>query len=169
MSTPKNRKKSTTATTAQPKSAKKARKSRAGLGMNNTWTDRPPAAETAEVAAPESATSEGPAGDAGPAEPAPVAEPVTSPEPPPSPTFEADAPGKKLSAIDAAAKVLTEEGRPMNCQEMIDAMAAKGYWQSPGGKTPAATLYSSILREQKGRGAEARFVKAARGKFTSRR
>ena len=32
----------------------------------------------------------------------------------------------------------------MNCQEMIEAMAAKGYWKSPGGKTPAATLYSAI-------------------------
>jgi hypothetical protein len=169
MSTPKNRKKNTTATTAPPKSAKKARKSRAGLGMNNTWTDEPLVAETAEVAAMESATVEGPASDAVPAEPAPVGEPVVSPEPPPQPTIEAHAPGKKLSAIDAAARVLTEEGRPMTCQEMIDAMATKGYWQSPGGKTPAATLYSSILREQKVRGAEARFVKAARGKFTSSR
>lgn len=54
---------------------------------------------------------------------------------------------KKPSALDAAAKVLGEKGQPMSCQEMIDAMAAKGYWQSPGGKTPAATLYSAILRE----------------------
>src|SRR2546429_3439625 len=50
---------------------------------------------------------------------------------------------------DAAAKVLGEQGKPMNCQEMIDAMAAKGYWTSPGGKTPSATLYSAILRELK--------------------
>src|SRR5262249_26203045 len=54
---------------------------------------------------------------------------------------------KKLSAIEAAAKVLGEAGEAMNCQEMIRAMADKGYWTSPGGKTPAATLYSSILRE----------------------
>ena len=56
---------------------------------------------------------------------------------------------KKTSALDAAAKVLGEQGKPMNCQEMIDAMAAKGYWTSPGGKTPSATLYSAILRELK--------------------
>jgi hypothetical protein len=91
--------------------------------------------------------------------------PVAAPEPAPILAIEGDVPGRKRSAIDAAAKVLGEEGRPMNCQEMIDVMAAKGYWQSPGGKTPAATLYSSILREQKVRGAEARFVKAQRGRF----
>src|SRR5256885_16280297 len=45
---------------------------------------------------------------------------------------------KKTSALDAAAKVLAEQGKPMNCQEMIEAMATKGYWASPGGKTPAA-------------------------------
>jgi len=58
----------------------------------------------------------------------------------------------KLSALDAAAKVLGEAGQPMNCQEMIQAMAAKGYWTSPGGKTPSATLYSGILRELKTKG-----------------
>src|SRR5262249_21336264 len=54
---------------------------------------------------------------------------------------------KKPSALDAALRVLQEAGQPMNCQEMIEQMATKGYWTSPGGKTPAATLYSAILRE----------------------
>ena len=72
---------------------------------------------------------------------------------------------KKLSALDAAARVLGESGQAMNCQEMIEAMAAKGYWSSPGGKTPSATLYSSILRELKTKGGEARFRKTERGKF----
>src|SRR5437899_1860661 len=40
---------------------------------------------------------------------------------------------KKRSALDAAAQILSETGQPMNCQEMISAMAAKGYWTSPGG------------------------------------
>jgi hypothetical protein len=44
---------------------------------------------------------------------------------------------KKLSALDAAAQVLAEAGTAMTCQELIEAMAAKGYWTSPGGKTPA--------------------------------
>ena len=73
---------------------------------------------------------------------------------------------KKLSALDAAARVLGESGQAMNCQEMVVAMAAKGYWSSPGGKTPSATLYSSILRELKTKGADARFRKIERGKFT---
>jgi hypothetical protein len=75
-------------------------------------------------------------------------------------------PAKKLSALDAAVRVLNESGQAMNCQEMIEAMAAKGYWTSPGGKTPSATLYSSILRELKTKGADARFRKTERGKFT---
>jgi HB1, ASXL, restriction endonuclease HTH domain len=74
----------------------------------------------------------------------------------------------KTSALDAAARVLGEQGQPMNCQEMIAAMAAKGYWHSPGGKTPAATLYSAILRELKTKKSEARFRKTERGKFALR-
>jgi len=81
---------------------------------------------------------------------------------------QAKAKAKKTSALDAAAKVLGEQGKPMNCQEMIDAMAAKGYWTSPGGKTPSATLYSAILRELKTKKSEARFRKTERGKFELR-
>jgi hypothetical protein len=76
-----------------------------------------------------------------------------------------DARTPRLSAIDAAAKVLGEKGQPMRCPEMIEAMARKGYWKSPAGKTPAATLYASILRELKIRGAKARFRKTGRGPF----
>jgi len=72
---------------------------------------------------------------------------------------------KKTSAIDAAVRVLEEAGQPMKCQEMIDAMAAKKYWTSPGGATPGATLYSAILREITAKGKESRFVKTERGKF----
>jgi short subunit dehydrogenase-like uncharacterized protein len=73
---------------------------------------------------------------------------------------------KKLSALDAAAKVLAESGAAMTTNEMIAQMAAKGYWTSPGGQTPAATLYSAILRELKSKGKEARFAKTERGKFS---
>jgi hypothetical protein len=72
---------------------------------------------------------------------------------------------KKLSALDAAAKVLAETCTPMGCAEMIEAMAARGYWTSPGGKTPAATLYSAMLREIATKGTHSRFVKADRAKF----
>jgi hypothetical protein len=74
---------------------------------------------------------------------------------------------KKMSALDAAAKVLSETGQAMNCQELIQAMAQKGYWTSPGGKTPSATLYSAILRETQTKGKDTRFKKTERGKFTS--
>jgi HB1/ASXL restriction endonuclease-like protein with HTH domain len=72
---------------------------------------------------------------------------------------------KKLSALDAAAKVLAETGKPMSCNEMIEAMAAKGYWSSPSGKTPASTLYSAILKEVTTKGKESRFKKTERGRF----
>ena len=75
----------------------------------------------------------------------------------------------KLSAIDAAAKVLGETKEPMTTKQMIEAMAAKGYWKSPGGATPWATLYSALLREINKKGKDARFKKTERGKFAANR
>jgi hypothetical protein len=72
---------------------------------------------------------------------------------------------KKVSALDAAARLLGETSRAMNCQEMIALMAEEGYWKSPGGKTPHATLYAAIAREIKAKGADTRFRKADRGQF----
>jgi hypothetical protein len=73
---------------------------------------------------------------------------------------------KRMSGLDAAAKVLQERGAPMNAKEMIEAAEANGYWKSPGGKTPHATLYSAIIREINTKGAESRFRKTDRGRFT---
>ena len=75
---------------------------------------------------------------------------------------------KRVSALDAAARVLAEEAKPMSCGELIEAMAAKRYWSSPTGKTPASTLYSAILREMNTKGTAARFRKTERGKFACR-
>ncbi len=50
----------------------------------------------------------------------------------------------KMSALDAAAKVLADAREPMNCKALIEAMAAKGLWTSPGGATPHATLYTAM-------------------------
>ena len=80
-------------------------------------------------------------------------------------TKEAGADNQKLSALDAAAKVLAETGQPMSCKELIEAMDQKGYWSSPGGKTPAATLYSGITKEISIKGKESRFQKTDRGRF----
>ena len=75
---------------------------------------------------------------------------------------------KKVSALDAAAKVLVEQGKPMNCPELIEEMSRKKYWTSPNGATPHATLYAAIAREIKVKGKDARFVKADRGKFAAK-
>jgi hypothetical protein len=74
---------------------------------------------------------------------------------------------RKMSAIDAAAKVLAGAKAPMSCKELIAAMAEQGLWTSPGGATPHATLYSAILRELKSKGKDARFKKTDRGRFTA--
>ena len=74
---------------------------------------------------------------------------------------------KKMSALDAAAKVLAEQGKPMNCHELIDEMSRKNYWTSPNGATPQATLYAAMMREVKTKGKDARFVKTERGKFAA--
>jgi hypothetical protein len=102
-----------------------------------------------------------PAGDK-PAIEKPVAETPATPTPvaPAKP-----AKPKKLSALDAAAKILADAGQPMNCTEMIDAMTKAKLWTSANGLTPHATLYSAILRELKVKGDAARFVKVERGKF----
>ncbi len=62
--------------------------------------------------------------------------------------------------------MLGEAKEPLNAKQMIEQMAAKGYWTSPGGKTPSATLYASILRDIQRKGEDSRFQKADRGLFT---
>ena len=89
-------------------------------------------------------------------------------EPALTPAVDAAA-AKKLSALDAAAVVLDESDRAMSCQELIAAMAARGYWSSPRGRTPAGTLYAALLRELQTKGEQARFCKTSRGKFALRR
>lgn len=74
------------------------------------------------------------------------------------------APAKKLSQMQAALRVLEETGEPMTAKAMVEAMQAKGYWTSPAGKTPEATLYASIIRDIR-KGKDARFAKTGRGTF----
>jgi hypothetical protein len=121
---------------------------------------------------------------AAPPEP-PVAEPLSIPTLEPAPTGTATStqgekvsatrsspgePGQQpsRSALEAAVQVLRETGQALTCRELITWMAAQGYWRSPKGKTPASTLYSSLLREIQTKGERARFVKIARGKFALR-
>jgi hypothetical protein len=74
----------------------------------------------------------------------------------------------RLSALDAALRVLAESGQAMSCQELIAAMTVKNYWSSPKGRTPAGTLYACFLREMKTKGDKARMIKTTRGKFALR-
>jgi hypothetical protein len=71
----------------------------------------------------------------------------------------------KLSALAAAARVLSEAKQPMSCPELIEAMAARGYWTSPTGKTPAATLSAAMQREIVVKKDQARFQKTGPGRF----
>jgi len=67
--------------------------------------------------------------------------------------------GKRVSALDAAARVLRSAGQPMGCRDLIAAMAEQGLWTSPAGKTPHATLYAAMLREIQ------KAIEAGRGQF----
>ena len=73
--------------------------------------------------------------------------------------------GKRMSGLDAAAKVLGESKDPMGCKAIAERTLAKGYWKTSG-KTPWATLNAAMLREIKAKNSAARFRKAGRGKFT---
>jgi hypothetical protein len=72
----------------------------------------------------------------------------------------------KLSALEAAARVLSESRQALTCSELIAAMAAQGYWTSPAGKTPQATLRAALLREIQRKHDQSRFRKTERGKFS---
>ncbi len=77
----------------------------------------------------------------------------------------APAKDKPLSCLGAAAQVLKSAKEPMTTKEMISAMSSAKLWVSDA-PTPAATLYSAILREIQKKGKEARFKKTERGHFT---
>ncbi len=72
---------------------------------------------------------------------------------------------KRVSALDAAAQVLAEAGKPMRARELITVMAERVLWESPAGKTPHATLYAAMMREARDKGTTSRFRKVDRGMF----
>ncbi len=71
---------------------------------------------------------------------------------------------KRLGLVDAAITILKEVGQPMRCEDIVKAVLEKKLWASEG-KTPHATLYSSIIREIAKKGSESRFTKVDRGLF----
>ena len=72
---------------------------------------------------------------------------------------------KRMSALDAAARVLATSDQPMRCTELIAEMQTRSLWTSPGGKTPESTLHAAITREIATKGDAARFKKVDRGMF----
>jgi hypothetical protein len=83
----------------------------------------------------------------------------------PKPRKKAERKDGTISGLDAAAKVLAEAGEPLGCKTIVERAIEKGYWKT-GGKTPAATVYATILREIQKKGSASRFAKADRGMFT---
>lgn len=71
----------------------------------------------------------------------------------------------KPSALDAATQILGEAGQVLNCPQLIEDMAAQGYWTSPAGKAPAGTLYAALAKEIRTQAEKSRFVQVARGQF----
>ena len=127
------------------------------MSATTTTKKTPKGPKTAKHAA--EAPAETKSNPEGKSEPAPKAK---------KPKAEKPAKVKKLSAIDAAAQVLAGAKEPMNCSALIEAMAVKKLWTSPGGKTPQATLYSAILREIATKGKESRFKKVSKGHFAAK-
>jgi hypothetical protein len=76
-------------------------------------------------------------------------------------------PSGMLSGLDAAHRVLTEAGRPMNVREIFETATQSGYCDLKGA-TPALTISAAIQREVSVRGTESRFVKVERGLFAAR-
>ncbi|NRA37016.1 MAG: hypothetical protein HRU15_02645 [Planctomycetes bacterium] len=70
----------------------------------------------------------------------------------------------KYSLLEAACIVLGQSKDPLQCTVMIERILNDKLWTTAG-KTPAATLYSAILREMKVKGKDARFKKTGKGKF----
>lgn len=73
----------------------------------------------------------------------------------------------KMSGLGAAALVLKEAGEPLTCKQMIEAMASKGYWTSPGGKTPDATLSAAIGKDIRAKQKDSGFKKVGVGLYAA--
>jgi len=147
-------------------SAKPAGKAKGKAMVEPAVTPVAPAVEA--VAATDVATPPAPTPDA---DTTPVSEEVTGkqegakakgarrPKTPKAPKAD-----KGMSCLDAAAEVLKANKDPMQCKAMVDAMGKAKLWSSDA-PTPAATLYSAILREIQKKGSASRFRKTDRGHF----
>ncbi len=75
---------------------------------------------------------------------------------------------RKPGLLASAAKLLArKKGKPMKCKDIVEELAKKKMWESPGGKTPEATLHAAIVTEIAKKGKESRFKKVDKGLFAS--
>ncbi len=73
---------------------------------------------------------------------------------------------EKFSGLDAAAKILAEAKKPMNCKMIVADAFKRNLWRSEGA-TPEATIYAAIIREISAKAGDARFKKVDRGQFAA--
>jgi hypothetical protein len=69
-----------------------------------------------------------------------------------------------MSGLDAAYKVLQEEGRPMHAKEITRLAQERGYCELRG-RTPDATISAAMDTEMKRKGNESRFTKVGKGLY----
>ena len=70
----------------------------------------------------------------------------------------------KMSGVEAAYKVLSETGKPMNARQICEMALDQGYWE-PQGSTPEASISTAIIIEMRKKGDDARFERVGRGLF----
>jgi hypothetical protein len=76
---------------------------------------------------------------------------------------------ERISALDAAARIVSATKKPMTVGEIVARAEEKGLWKSPAGKTPAATVSAAINREIAAKGKDSRFKRADRGLYAAGR
>ena len=69
-----------------------------------------------------------------------------------------------MSALDAAAAVLQDAGKPLHYREITERMLTRKLW-STSGKTPWDTVHGGLAVDIKNRGPASRFVRAGPGLF----
>ena len=72
----------------------------------------------------------------------------------------------QMSGLDAAFRILSESGKPLNAGTIAKAAIEQGLWL-PDGQTPASTMSAALQADIK-KGDQARFVKVAAGLYTVR-
>ena len=72
-----------------------------------------------------------------------------------------------MSGLDAACRVLTEAGRPMNVKEIAEIVMCNEYCDLKG-TTPALTISAALQRDIKAKNENSRFIKTGKGLFATR-